>query len=70
MQREAAEHFGWDETYVSQLVNGRRSPGLDNAILIERLTGIPVEAWASSALDTRSEIQAEPLEQGVKRHGR
>ena len=55
MQREAAEYFGWDETYVSQLVNGRRSPGLENAIAIERLTGIPVEAWSSSSLDTSDE---------------
>ena len=48
MQREAAAYFGWHETYISQLVNGTRMPGLDNAIKIERETGIPVEAWASS----------------------
>lgn len=47
LQREAAEYLGFDETFVSQLVNKRRSPGLDNAILIERKTGIPVEAWLS-----------------------
>lgn len=47
LQREAAEHLGFDETFVSQLVNGRRVPGLDNAIIIERHTGIPVEAWLS-----------------------
>lgn len=52
MQREAADYLGWDETYVSHLVAGRRVPGLDNAILIERKTGIPVEVWASSELDT------------------
>lgn len=52
MQREAAEYFGWHETYVSQLVNGQRVPGLDNAVHLERLTGIPVEAWASDELDT------------------
>jgi len=49
---EAAEYFGWDLTFVSKLVNGRRLPGLTNAIAIERKTGIPVEAWMSSALDT------------------
>lgn len=54
LQREAAEHLGFDETFVSQLVNGRRTPGLDNAILIERETGIPVEAWLSHA-DDKSE---------------
>lgn len=45
LQREAAEHLGFDATFVSQLVNGARTPGLDNAIKIERETGIPVEAW-------------------------
>jgi plasmid maintenance system antidote protein VapI len=53
MQKEAAEHLGFDVTYVSHLVAGRRVPGLDNALVIERETGIPVEAWASIALDTR-----------------
>jgi hypothetical protein len=38
-------------TFVSFLVNGKRTPGLTNALKIERLTGIPVEAWASSDLD-------------------
>lgn len=49
-QRETAAHFDWDETFVSALLNGRRSPGLSNALRIERETGIPVEAWASSEL--------------------
>jgi transcriptional regulator with XRE-family HTH domain len=52
MQREAAEYFGWDESYISQLVNGVRIPGLANAVRIERMTGIPVEAWAPSELDS------------------
>lgn len=52
MQREAAEYLGWDETYVSRLLTGGRVPGLDNAIHLERMTGIPVEVWASSELDT------------------
>jgi len=55
LQRESAEYLGFDETFVSQLVNGRRSPGLDNAIIIERKTGIPVEAWLSD--DTDKTIQ-------------
>lgn len=55
LQREAADHFGWDETYISQLVKSRRVPGLLNAIAIERETGIPVEAWASSELDKHAE---------------
>lgn len=52
---EAADHFGWDLTFISKLVNGHRLPGLTNAVKIERETGIPVEAWVSSELDTESE---------------
>lgn len=51
-QQETAVHFGWDVTFISQLVRGRRRPGLTNAIRIERETGIPVEAWASSEQDS------------------
>lgn len=47
-QSETAEFFGWGENVISQFANGRRSPGLARAIKIEELTGIPVEAWASS----------------------
>ena len=50
LQREAAEHLGWHEAYISQLLNGHRVPGLDNAVEIERKTGIPVEAWVASEL--------------------
>lgn len=50
-QREAAEHFGWDETFISQLRSGKRTPGLSNAVKIERETGIPIEAWLETELD-------------------
>jgi transcriptional regulator with XRE-family HTH domain len=50
-QNETAEYFGWDITFISKLVRGHRTPGLANALKIERLTGIPVEAWASISLD-------------------
>lgn len=53
-QRETADHFGWTESYVSLLLRFERSPGLPNAMAIERETGIPAEAWlaeASSGLD-------------------
>lgn len=50
-QRTAAAHLGFDETYVSQILGGKRTPGLDNALVLERKTGIPVEAWASDILD-------------------
>jgi transcriptional regulator with XRE-family HTH domain len=54
-QAETAAYFGCDISFISQLINRRRTPGLANAILIERKTGIPVEAWASSELDKSAE---------------
>lgn len=54
-QTQTAEHFGWDETFISKLLLERRQPGLENAIKIERETGIPVEAWVSSPLDESDE---------------
>ncbi len=58
LQKEAAEHLGFDATFVSQLVNGARVPGLDNAIKIERATGIPVEAWLSTDRDETVQPQS------------
>lgn len=49
-QRDAAELLEITEVFLSQLLNSRRKPGLDNAIKIERLTGIPVEAWLLNEL--------------------
>ncbi len=49
-QREAAKYLQFDETQMSSFLSGRRSPGLTTAVRIERLTGIPVEAWMSSEL--------------------
>lgn len=43
--REASRLLGLDHTYLSQILNGHRTPGLANSIKIERVTGIPVEAW-------------------------
>ena len=55
-QRETADYFGWDETFITKLVRGVRVPGLANAIAIERATGIPVEAWVPSERDTASTL--------------
>ena len=52
---EAAAYLGWDLTFVSKLANGHRLPGLTNAIHLERLCGIPVEAWLPTAADTEAE---------------
>lgn len=51
-QRETAAMLDWHETHLCHLLAGRRSPELESAIKIERVTGIPVEAWVSSAVDS------------------
>lgn len=51
-QHELAEYLGMDETTVSKLLKGTRNPGLENAVAIERKTGIPVEAWMPTGGDT------------------
>lgn len=50
-QTEAAALLGFDATFISQLLSGRRQPGLTNAVRIERMTGIAIEAWMPSQLD-------------------
>lgn len=78
-QRDTAELFGWDETFIAKLLSDdptqQRKPGLQNAITIERVTGIPVEAWVSSELDEAESVGSAKGEkrqsgQGVKRHAR
>jgi plasmid maintenance system antidote protein VapI len=44
-QLEAAAELGMHWTHFSQILNGRRNPGLRNAVKIEDLTGIPVKSW-------------------------
>lgn len=51
-QRSTAELLGMNETFVSKLMKGHRRPGLTNALKIQRMTGVSVEAWESSRLDT------------------
>lgn len=49
-QDEVAGFLGIDARFISQFMNERRRPGLKLALVIERKTGIPVEAWALSEL--------------------
>jgi transcriptional regulator with XRE-family HTH domain len=53
-QRTAAEYLGWDQTYVSQVINRKRTPELKNLLHLEQMTGIPIESWAPHVLDRRS----------------
>lgn len=58
MQREAADYLGYHETYISHLLSGSRTPSLDNAVQIERMTGIPIEAWVTSEVDKLAAVGA------------
>lgn len=51
-QRAAAALIGLHFTHLNQILRGRRMPGRDNAVLIEQQTGIPVEAWTPTAVDS------------------
>ncbi len=57
---ETAEFLGFDITFFSKLINGHRNPGLTNAVHIERLTGIPVEAWMASEHDEAVSVGSKP----------
>lgn len=59
-QREAAELLGFGTVFLSQLLNRARKPGLDNAIQIERVTGISVEAWLLTEVSP-TDTEAEPV---------
>lgn len=48
-QKETAEYLGFSEPYLSRVLNAVTSIGLTNALHIERMTGIPVEAWESDS---------------------
>lgn len=53
-QRKAAEMLGMHYTFLSQILNDLRTPALATAIRIERITGIPVEAWMPTEVDLAS----------------
>lgn len=59
-QQHAADYLGFHVTYISQLCTGGGRPSLDNAVKIERLTGIPVAAWVSKREDDRPDLASKP----------
>lgn len=64
-QREAARILGLDHTYLNQILSGKRVPGLANAVKIETVTGIAVEAWVPTEVGTEDE--PEPVRVGNAR---
>ncbi len=57
-QREASRLLDLDHTYLNQILSGRRLPALANAVKIERVTGIAVEAWLPTVDGKTSELVA------------
>lgn len=64
-QADAARYLEYTESLMSRILNGGYNPGLKNAIHLERLTGIPVEAWAASAV--ASDDEPEPVTAGKRK---
>ena len=56
---ELAEQLGITDSYLSQLLSGRRSPGRTNALKIEDVTGVPVRSWQDSSVGSAPKAHAE-----------
>ena len=52
-QREAAELLGVHPVVLNQWLSGQRTPDLDNAHLIEDVTGIATESWRLTDVSTQ-----------------
>jgi transcriptional regulator with XRE-family HTH domain len=52
---ETAAVLGLQLPHLSMILSGKRFPGRNKAVKIERLTGIPVEAWSLSESHTALE---------------
>lgn len=57
-QKEAAELLGVHPVVLNQWLSGARSPELENAHLIEDITGIATESWMLSDVSTPGEPDA------------
>lgn len=54
-QNQAAELLSITPVFLSQILNGDRTPGLTNALKIEDVTGIAVRSWQISELSDAAE---------------
>lgn len=64
-QYELAELLELDEAHLSQLLSGKRRPGLPIAVRIEQRTGIPAESWLLKEVgseDQATSTEANPAE--------
>lgn len=56
-QTKAAEILEVNYVVLSQYLNGKRIPGLVNAVKIEQVTGISVESWLLNRVSPAVEPQ-------------
>lgn len=47
---EAAFELGFTKGYLSKLLNGRLTPGRENAVEIQNHTGVAVAEWSAKSL--------------------
>jgi transcriptional regulator with XRE-family HTH domain len=64
-QYEIAELLEIDDAHISQLLSGRRRPGLPLAVRIEDRTGIPAESWLLPAIGESGKADADSNETAV-----
>jgi transcriptional regulator with XRE-family HTH domain len=57
-QADACRFLGFDAATMSNFLAGKRTPGLETAVRIERSTGIPVEAWLPTEIDEAADESA------------
>lgn len=74
-QYELADLLGMHEATLSQIFSGVRRPGLDTALRIQRITGIPVDAWSdtergTTESDGRRQRKTRNLDRVQNRDGR
>lgn len=58
---EAAALLTVHPVMLSQWLSGTRTPGLDSAVKIEQITGIPVGSWLQTAVPSSADDDAAPV---------
>lgn len=61
-QYELAELLSLDEAYLSQILSGKRRPGLPIAVRIEDRTGIPAKSWLLTPVSKSGKAQSDDAE--------
>lgn len=58
-QEQTALHLRMDKTMLCKILSGKRKPGLETAVWIERMTGVVVEAWVATEVGGFAETDIE-----------